>query len=311
MGYKNDLLKAKNQSRYAPKTHTVKQGQSWFSIAGEVYGDQRYAGELANANPDINTLKAGQVIKLPNPAMQAAIDAGRRKRAADIDGKTLGPARPYISQAQMNAWQGQQPQQNYGETGAAQYSYQPSQPAPQQAQMGLIPQPYYPTNTGQMNAPYGVSPSGAPAPSVQTQTLTNNLPTVSSVQNYQPAPVNQNIQTAPDVVNFPFMPTTNLSAYNPLAWAEKLNQQPANLTGTQKLWNVQKQFFPAPMGHAGLYVSQGGHPQNYGGPGWQMGYAGLHVGNQEAGVYFPVSDQLTGFMQRTQTGRTIYHWLFR
>ncbi|NOH11350.1 MAG: M23 family metallopeptidase [Chloroflexi bacterium] len=40
-------------------------GDSWFSIAGSEMGDQRYAGDLARANPGFDVLKPGTVIMLP------------------------------------------------------------------------------------------------------------------------------------------------------------------------------------------------------------------------------------------------------
>lgn len=46
-------------------TYTVKTGDSWEKIAGEVYGDQRMFLELHKANQGIYVLQPGQVLDLP------------------------------------------------------------------------------------------------------------------------------------------------------------------------------------------------------------------------------------------------------
>jgi len=48
------------------ETYTVKSGDSWAKIAGDVYGNQRMYIELMKANGDINMLKPGQTIYLPS-----------------------------------------------------------------------------------------------------------------------------------------------------------------------------------------------------------------------------------------------------
>ena len=47
-------------------TYTVKPGDSWFRIAGNVYGDQRMAGALQAANSNISVIKTGQTLRLPD-----------------------------------------------------------------------------------------------------------------------------------------------------------------------------------------------------------------------------------------------------
>jgi hypothetical protein len=46
-------------------SYTVKAGDSWAKIAGEIYGNQRMYIELMKANGDIGMLKPGQTIYLP------------------------------------------------------------------------------------------------------------------------------------------------------------------------------------------------------------------------------------------------------
>lgn len=48
------------------KTYQVKSGDSWFKIARNVFGDQRMAGALMDANPGVNLLVQGQVLHLPD-----------------------------------------------------------------------------------------------------------------------------------------------------------------------------------------------------------------------------------------------------
>ena len=51
------------------KTYNVVSGDNWFSIAEEIYGDQRYAGLLMDANPGIEILQPGMVLETPNFAV--------------------------------------------------------------------------------------------------------------------------------------------------------------------------------------------------------------------------------------------------
>src|SRR3990167_1251683 len=45
--------------------YIVQPGDSYFSIAGNVYGDQRYFEQLQLYNPYIKNLKPGMAIRLP------------------------------------------------------------------------------------------------------------------------------------------------------------------------------------------------------------------------------------------------------
>lgn len=53
---------AKNRKKNA---YQVKSGDNWFSIAEQIYGDQRMAGLLMEANAGISVLHQGQVVYLP------------------------------------------------------------------------------------------------------------------------------------------------------------------------------------------------------------------------------------------------------
>src|SRR3990167_1462869 len=46
-------------------TYTVKPGESYFSIAGDIYGNQRFFEQLQLYNPNIRNLRAGMQIRLP------------------------------------------------------------------------------------------------------------------------------------------------------------------------------------------------------------------------------------------------------
>ena len=47
------------------KRYKVKAGDNYFTIAEELFGDQRFAGYLIRANPGINVLHPGIVLKVP------------------------------------------------------------------------------------------------------------------------------------------------------------------------------------------------------------------------------------------------------
>jgi hypothetical protein len=47
-------------------SYTVQAGDSWYSIAGALYGDQRYAGLLMQANGGFHTLQPGETLVLPD-----------------------------------------------------------------------------------------------------------------------------------------------------------------------------------------------------------------------------------------------------
>jgi hypothetical protein len=51
----------------AAKKYKVKAGESWESIAGKIYGNQRMFAELMKANPNIAYLKPGQTLNLAAP----------------------------------------------------------------------------------------------------------------------------------------------------------------------------------------------------------------------------------------------------
>lgn len=68
-------------------TYTVKPGDSWFRIAGILYGDQRMAGELQAMNAGIDVLQPGMKIKIPDKPAEGYV--------------------PYIAPGQMEAWFGQ------------------------------------------------------------------------------------------------------------------------------------------------------------------------------------------------------------
>lgn len=53
--------------------YTVRAGDSWFKIAGQVYGDQRYAEQLAMANGDVDVLQPGMLLRLPRPRANPTI----------------------------------------------------------------------------------------------------------------------------------------------------------------------------------------------------------------------------------------------
>ncbi|MCW5875921.1 MAG: LysM peptidoglycan-binding domain-containing protein [Anaerolineales bacterium] len=59
------VKEAAGQTQVGGGSYTVQKGDSWYSIAGEVYGNQRMAGQLAEANGGASLLHPGQVIKLP------------------------------------------------------------------------------------------------------------------------------------------------------------------------------------------------------------------------------------------------------
>ena len=73
MGLKNDNVNKaeKTDDTTASKVtrkmkgYQVKAGDNWFSIAEKIYGDQRMAGMLMEANSDISVLQQGQTLHLP------------------------------------------------------------------------------------------------------------------------------------------------------------------------------------------------------------------------------------------------------
>ena len=69
---RGDAAAARAQARN-PKTssYQVKAGDNWFSIAEQVYGDQRMAGLLMETNARIAVLSQGQVLNLlPMPVLE-------------------------------------------------------------------------------------------------------------------------------------------------------------------------------------------------------------------------------------------------
>lgn len=74
------MPKKRDVPRY--KGYQVKPGDSWYRIAGEVYGNQRMAGELRRANfathPAGDGLQPGQRIELPRAADNPYIAAPNR-----------------------------------------------------------------------------------------------------------------------------------------------------------------------------------------------------------------------------------------
>lgn len=65
-----DLQKARGDAAYeralSKKTYTIKSGDSPFSVAEKLYGDDRYAVDLLNANPGVYTFQPGMVIHAPD-----------------------------------------------------------------------------------------------------------------------------------------------------------------------------------------------------------------------------------------------------
>lgn len=67
--------KFKNQSRRLPGKYTVKTGDSWTKIAEKLYGPlyqdnikaQKMAEQLARANPKVNALRPGTVVRIARP----------------------------------------------------------------------------------------------------------------------------------------------------------------------------------------------------------------------------------------------------
>lgn len=177
MATKNDQQMAQFKfNKRQGQTYTVKQGDSWFRIAGKIYGQyyggslegQRMAGELARANGDINTLRPGMVIKIPKPRS----------------------TNPYIG---ANQFQGVTPVTGNVTT--------PQAPAPQTNALSTVPV---------INTPnYGPNP-----PTPKTQTLTNNLPTLSSTTPTLPQPIisSSQVSTAPGTYSLGGFPQTYNSA---------------------------------------------------------------------------------------------------
>src|SRR3990167_9698193 len=73
----NELTEARGNAAYlrgitSNKKYKVESGESWFSIAKKLYGDERYAFMLLQANPNINRLYTGLNIRGINPRGRAA-----------------------------------------------------------------------------------------------------------------------------------------------------------------------------------------------------------------------------------------------
>jgi nucleoid-associated protein YgaU len=75
-----------------PKTYTIKQDDSFSSIAKALFGSQRYTMAVAQANPLVDPLKlqSGQVIRLPEIASSAARAVGVSVVAAKRPGLSDG-----------------------------------------------------------------------------------------------------------------------------------------------------------------------------------------------------------------------------
>jgi hypothetical protein len=101
-------IKLKNQIRRGKRKSsvTVKDGDSWFKIAGSQFADmfgegpsavvaaQRLAGELAKANPHIKNLQPGQTVKLPWSQASRAAKKGNKGAylSKAMMGQTTAPA---------------------------------------------------------------------------------------------------------------------------------------------------------------------------------------------------------------------------
>lgn len=78
-------------------TYTVKTGDSWEKIAGEVYGNQRMFLELAKANRGIYVLRPGQVLDLP-PAYESPFVSNEAAMA-----RGMAPATAFNEKGELKA----------------------------------------------------------------------------------------------------------------------------------------------------------------------------------------------------------------
>ena len=75
--------------------YEVQQGDSFFKVAERLYGDQRYAGALMDANPGVNMLKPGMKLRLPGEGAEMGLTAKNMERAREMQGLMKGsPQKP-------------------------------------------------------------------------------------------------------------------------------------------------------------------------------------------------------------------------
>ncbi len=69
-------------------TYTVQPGDNFYTIAQKLYGSQRYAGLLLDANPGIYALHPGMELDVPEPpddGQTVYFSPAGHKRSQDID----------------------------------------------------------------------------------------------------------------------------------------------------------------------------------------------------------------------------------
>lgn len=105
-----------------PQTYTVKAGDSWAKIAGEIYGDQRMFEELMRGNKNVSMLRAGQTLVLPgkrsNPYVSdfGAAATGMATEFSPEGAALNRPDAPFAAPGQnvMNPWVMRNLQKNTG-----------------------------------------------------------------------------------------------------------------------------------------------------------------------------------------------------
>jgi hypothetical protein len=181
--------KMANQLRRMGRKYTVKSGDSWFKIAGRIYGDQRMAGELARMNNGVNMLQPGMVLRLPNQRRNPYIGQN------EFDGVGSGqpPAVPVSAVQASTAAVAPPPVNFYGDAPAyIPPGFQYTPPAPAQAPnmasgregglMGNRAQPQ-PTRQG------GGRPLYAPTPAPTLNSARKQRPAKGGTPQTPPAPV--------------------------------------------------------------------------------------------------------------------------
>ena len=73
----NEMLKRQKRNRQRGKKQRLQKNYTnWFSLAQDLYGDQRMAEELARANPNISRFSRGMTIKTPGQRKDPRISQG-------------------------------------------------------------------------------------------------------------------------------------------------------------------------------------------------------------------------------------------
>ena len=92
--------KFKNRARKLPTKYTVKQGDSWAKIAGNIYGElydydpmksQRMAEDLARRNNKVRGLTPGTVIRIARPRQNPYVSAEFMGQAAPVANQVAQP----------------------------------------------------------------------------------------------------------------------------------------------------------------------------------------------------------------------------